>query len=804
MTSGQEQPFAVDPWQVAEHGLDLTSLARAESVFALSNGHIGLRANLDEGEPHGLPGTYLNGVFELRPLPYGEGGYGYPESSQSVINVTNGKIIRLLVDDEPFDLRYGELVSHRRWLDFREGLLRRSAEWTSPAGRTIKVDSTRLVSLTQRAIAAVEYTVEAVDGPVRIVLQSELVANEQLPGGPEGDPRAAAVLEAPLLAEANHAGGTKAVLVHRTRYSGIRVAAGMDHLIEGPERLDTVAEAEADHCRISVTTVLNPGERLRLVKFMAYGWSATRSLPAVRDQVEAALTAARYTGWDGLVAEQADFLEEFWETSDVEIEGDVELQQAVRFAVFHVLQAGARSEERAIPAKGLTGPGYDGHSFWDTEAFVLPVLTYCLPAAVNQALRWRHTTLPLARDRAVQLGLAGAVFPWRTIRGEECSGYWPAGTAAFHIGADIAAAAARYVRATGDTEFERDYGLELLVETARMWRSLGHHDAVGRFRIEGVTGPDEYSAVADNNVYTNLMAQTNLRAAAEAAARHPGEAARLGVDTEETAAWRDAASAMFIPYDENLGVHPQADGFTDHQVWDFENTPPENFPLLLHYPYFDLYRKQVVKQADLVLAMQVRGDAFTDEQKARNFAYYERLTVRDSSLSACTQAVMAAEVGQLDLAYDYTAEAALMDLHDLGGNTRDGLHMASLAGACIALVAGFGGLRDHGEVLWFRPRLPIGLMRLSFSLLVHGQLLGVRIDHDRTTYTLRRGEVIHLRHDGETVQVKAGRPVSLPTTTPPAQERCSQPPGREPARRQAQAGLSTGRLTSGPDHLAAE
>ncbi|MBV6701401.1 glycoside hydrolase family 65 protein [Kitasatospora aureofaciens] len=796
--------FAVDPWQIAEPGLDLTAMARAESVFALSNGHIGLRANLDEGEPHGLPGTYLNGVFELRPLPYGEGGYGYPESSQSVINVTNGKIIRLLVDDEPFDLRYGELISHKRWLDFRDGLLHREAEWTSPAGCTIRVRSTRLVSLTQRAIAAVEYSVEAVDGPVRIVLQSELVANEQLPGGPEGDPRGAAMLEAPLQPEAHHADGTKAVLVHRTRYSGIRVAAGMDHVIEGPEKLDTVAEAGADQCRISVTTVLEPGQRLRLVKFMSYGWSATRSLPAVRDQVEAALTAARYTGWDGLVAEQADYLREFWETNDIEIEGDVELQQAVRFAVFHVLQGGARSEERAIPAKGLTGPGYDGHSFWDTEAFVLPVLTYCLPGAVKQALRWRHTTLPLARDRAAQLGLSGAVFPWRTIRGEECSGYWPAGTAAFHIGADIAAAVARYVRATADIDFEREYGLELLVETARMWRSLGHHDAAGKFRIEGVTGPDEYSAVADNNVFTNLMAQTNLRAAAEAAGRHPREAAGLGVDTEETAAWRDAAAAMYIPYDESLGVHPQADGFTHHQVWDFERTPPENYPLLLHYPYFDLYRKQVVKQADLVLAMQVRGDAFTDEQKARNFAYYERLTVRDSSLSACTQAVIAAEVGQLDLAYDYTAEAALMDLHDLGGNTRDGLHMASLAGACIALVAGFGGLRDHGETLSFRPRLPAGLMKLGFSLLVRGMLLGVEITHEGTTYTLRRGEVIHLRHDGEGVQVKAGEPVTLPTTAPPAQERCTQPPGREPARRQAQAGLATGKVGQSPDHLAAE
>lgn len=793
--------FTIEPWGLSEHGLDLAGQARAESVFALSNGHIGLRGNLDEGEPHGLPGTYLNGVYELRQLPYAESGYGYPESGQSVINVTNGKIIRLLVDDEPFDLRYGELRSHQRSLDFRDGLLRREAEWTSPAGRTVKVAATRLVSLTQRAVAAVDYRVTAVDGPVRIVLQSELVANEQLPVGAH-DPRAAATLEAPLLAEAHQAGETKAVLVHRTRYSELRVAAGMDHLVEGPAGFVAVGESSDDQGRISVTTVLRPGEELRLVKFIAYGWSATRSLPAVRDQVEAALTAARYTGWDGLVAEQKAFLDDFWDTSDIRIDGDVELQQAVRFALFHVLQAGARSEERAIPAKGLTGPGYDGHSFWDTETFVLPVLTYCLPGAVKQALRWRHGTLPMARDRAAQLGLEGAVFPWRTIHGEECSGYWPAGTAAFHIGADIAVATARYIRATGDVQFEKEYGLELLVETARMWRSLGHHDTTGRFRIEGVTGPDEYSAVADNNVFTNLMAQTNLRAAAESATRHQLEAAALGVDTEETAAWRDAAAAMYIPYDEKLGVHPQADGFTDHQAWDFDSTPAEKYPLLLHYPYFDLYRKQVVKQADLVLAMQLRGDAFTDEQKARNFAYYERLTVRDSSLSACTQAVIAAEVGQLDLAYDYTAEAALMDLHDLGGNTRDGLHMASLAGACIALVAGFGGVRDHSGHLFFRPRLPSGLERIAFSMMVRESLLQVEITHARTDYSVRRGGPMTLLHEGEELLVAPGRPVSRPTTVPEPVERCTQPPGREPSPRQPQAGVQTG--SGAVEHLQAE
>jgi alpha,alpha-trehalose phosphorylase len=774
--------FAVEPWSVRETHLDLDVLAQTESVFALANGHIGLRANLDEGEPFGLPGTYLNSFYELRPLPYAEAGFGYPESGQTIVNVTNGKLIRLLVEDEPFDVRYGKLLSHERELDLRAGVLRRRAEWRSPAGATVRVGSTRLVSFAQRSAAAILYEVEPVDGPLRLVVQSELVANEA--GGPaQEDPRAAAALEAPLQSEQHLDRDARVVLCHSTRRSRLLMAAGMDHLVEGPDGTETAGESGADVGRVTVATELAPGQRLRVVKFLAYGWSSQRSLPAVRDQVIAALAQARHTGWQGLVDGQRAYLDEFWSCADVELEGDTELQQAVRFALFHTLQAGARAEQRAIAAKGLTGPGYDGHTFWDTERFVLPVLTYTAPAAAADALRWRHDTLDLARERAAQLGLEGAVFPWRTIRGQECSGYWPAGTAAFHIGADVGDAVARYQAATDDDEFECEVGLELLVETARLWRSLGHHDAEGRFRIDGVTGPDEYSAIADNNVYTNLVAQKNLREAAAAVARHPRHAATLGADLEEAASWRDAAEDMVVPWDEALGVHPQSEGFTSHQVWDFENTKPEQFPLLLHFPYFDLYRKQVAKQADLVLALHWRGDAFTDEEKARDFAYYEPLTVRDSSLSACTQAVIAAEVGHLELAYDYFAEAALMDLHDLEHNTRDGVHIASLAGAWLAAVCGFGGLRDHDGKLSFAPRLPPRLERLRFRLLFRGRRLKVDVTRDEASYTLLDGSPLALSHHGEPLEVSPDSPVTR--RIPPAPERPvpAQPPGRAPARR---------------------
>jgi alpha,alpha-trehalose phosphorylase len=775
--------FSVEPWALCETELNLDVIAQSGSVFALANGHIGLRGNLDEGEPNGLPGTYLNGFYEARTLPYAEAGYGYPEAGEMVVNVTNGKIIRLLVDDEPFDVRFGECRTHERTLDFRAGVLKRRVEWTSPAGQTVQVSSVRLVSFAQRAVAAVLYEVEPLDSAARLVVQSELVANEPLSDSSD-DPRAGASVTSLLRSEQFWGRDTKVVLVHSTKSSGLRLAAGMDHIVDGPPGTETnPAEGGDDLGRVTITADVEPGQRLRIVKFLAYGWSSQRSTAALRDQVAAALAEARRTGWEGLLGGQRAYLDDFWDRADVELDGDAELQQALRFALFHTLQAGARGERRAIAAKGLTGPGYNGHAFWDTETFVLPVLTYTAPDAARDALRWRHATLGLACERAQQLGLAGAAFPWRTIAGQECSSYWPAGTAAFHVNADIADAVGRYQAATGDEAFEREVGLELLVETARLWRSLGHHDAEGRFRIDGVTGPDEYSAVADNNVYTNLMAQRNLLLAADAVERHPDRVAELGVELEEAAGWRDAAAAIFVPYDETIGVHPQADAFTEHQPWDFAATAPEQYPLFLHFPYFDLYRKQVVKQADLVLALHMRGDAFSDEEKARDFAYYEPLTVRDSSLSACTQAVIAAETGHLELAYDYFGEAALIDLDNLEHNTRDGLHIASLAGTWIVAVAGLGGMRDHGGMLAFAPRLPERINRLTFGLCFRGRRLRVDVDHGQARYSLRTGPPLELTHHGEAVTISGDEPATRSIPAPPQRESPRQPPGRAPARR---------------------
>ena len=778
--------FGIEPWCLRETWLDQGILAQSESLFALSNGHVGWRANLDEGDPHVVPGSYVNGVHELRPYVPSEESYDRPESDQVMVDVTNGKVIRLMVDDEHLDVRTGVLHSHERVLDFRAGVLDRRLVWATPAGTTVRVRSTRLVSLAQRSVAAIAYQVEAVDHAVRVVVQSELVANEAQ-SGPTGDPRESTMPDAPWQPLWHSSSGSGVQLVHRTARSGLLVGVGMDHVVTGPSSSHVLAESFDDLGRVTVTVPLQPGERLQVIKFVSHAWAAHGSVPALVDETEAALVEARRTGWDGLLAAQRSILDTFWDRSDVVVDGDPEIQQAVRFALFHVLQAAARAEQCSIPAKGLTGPGYDGHTFWDTETFVLPVLTYLQPAAAANALTWRHTTLPLAMARAAQLGLRGAAFPWRTITGAACTGYWPAGTAAFHIGADIADAVIRYCDATGDDAFSESVGLELLVQTARLWFSLGHFGSPDRFRIDGVTGPDEYSAIADNNVYTNLMAQRNLLAAADAAVGHPERAARLDVTGDEVAGWRAAAAAMVVPRDTVLGVHSQSEGFTAHERWDFAATRPDQYPLLLHFPYFDLYRKQVVKQADLVLAMQLRGDAFTAEEKAANFEYYEQLTVRDSSLSACTQAVMAAEVGHRELAYDYLAETARMDLGDVEHNTGNGLHVASLAGTWIALVNGMAGMRERRGTLGFAPRLPSGWTGLAFGIELRGTHFRVEVGATATRYRITAGGPVDLVHFGAPFTLTPGEPVDRPTpadvptgTGPPAP---TQPAGRAPAHR---------------------
>jgi len=400
---------------------------------------------------------------------------------------------------------------------------------------------------------------------------------------------------------------------------------------------------------------------------------------------------------------------------------------------------------------------------------VLPFVIYTAPRMARNLLRFRYRMLDQARARARELSHVGALYPWRTINGAEASAYYAAGTAQYHINADIAYAIRKYFQVTGDLEFLCHGGAEIIVETARLWVDLGNYSEAlgGAFCINGVTGPDEYTAVVNNNRFTNMMARENLRLAIRTVqyleSRHPEDYQQLvsatGLEPSELSEWQRAADHMYLPVDEKTGIHPQDDNFLEKEIWDFANTPREKFPLLLHYHPLVLYRHQVIKQADVVMAMFLLGRDFPFEDKKRNFDYYDPLTTRDSSLSSCIQSIVASEIGYADKAFDYFMDAALVDLADIGGNVIDGVHIASMGGTWMALVYGFGGMRDDEGELCFRPKLPERWDHLRFRLTIRGQRLEVHADHDGTTYTLMAGSGLVLRHEDEEFRISPDAPI---------------------------------------------
>jgi alpha,alpha-trehalose phosphorylase len=401
--------------------------------------------------------------------------------------------------------------------------------------------------------------------------------------------------------------------------------------------------------------------------------------------------------------------------------------------------------------------------------YLLPFLSYTQPRIARNLLRFRHSMLDAARARARELGQRGAMFPWRTINGQEASAYYQAGTAQYHINADIAYAIRRYVHARDDGDFLAEVGTEMLVETARLWEDLGFFAADGAFHIHGVTGPDEYTTVVDDNTFTNLMARLNLRYAAESVRRleaeHPEAYVALvdevELEPEELERWERAAEAMHVPFDAERGIHPQDTRFLEREVWDLDATPPDKFPLLLHYHPLEIYRRQVIKQADVVLATYLLGHEFSPEHKRANFVYYDRLTTGDSSLSASVQSIVAAEVGDEDKAIDYFRFGLLVDLADVAGNASDGVHVAAAGGVWQALVFGFGGVRDSDGALSIAPRLPRAWASLEFALRYRDRQLRVTLTHDEERYVVDEGEPVSLVIRGEERTLGAGQPLVL-------------------------------------------
>lgn len=778
--------FGSDPWKLELVDLDPELAAQDETIFALANGYLGLRGNHEEGSPLGSHGTFINGFHESWRIQHAEHAFGFAEHGQTIVNAPDVKTIRIYVDDERLNLSTAELLAYRRTLDMREGTLERHLIWRTPSGKRVRVDSRRMVSFASRHMATIDLSITLLDEDADVTVNSLVMNRQDLRRVHHAsatrelivDPRKSEDLTERVLEPGPvHQVGARSVVSYRVKNSRMVLGVGVDHWFDPGEEAPWRAWSETSNDRIRHVFQghARAGQTIRLTKTAAYHTSQTATLPEMIDRcvqtIEAAAAESPEERWEA----QRRFLETFWKHSDVIVEAkDPRIQQAIRWNLFQVAQASARADGLGIPAKGLTGSGYSGHYFWDSEIYVLPFLTYSMPGWARNALRCRERMLPQARIRAATLSEEGALFPWRTINGEEASAYYAAGTAAYHINADITYALARYVAATGDLDYLLRGAVDIVVETARLWNSLGfwgrERNGVREFHIHGVTGPDEYTAVVNDNLFTNVMARFNLRVAAEMVRRIQDEAPeayrslrkRLGLRDDEVGAWERAAEGMHIPYNEEMGVHPQDAHFLEKEVWDLAATPAEKKPLLLHYHPLVIYRFQVLKQADVVLALLLASGEFTREEKRRNFEYYDALTTGDSSLSAVVQSIIAAEVGYQRLAYQYFEHALHVDLGDLHGNTSDGAHIASAGGVWMMLVHGFAGMRDWNRTLSFDPRLPAGWNAIEFTLAFRGNRLCVRVEREAIEFRIVEGDgVFELLVRGEAVTVRPGDAVRV-------------------------------------------
>lgn len=764
----------VDEWALIETRPNYMDLGVSETLFALSNGYLGLRGNPEEGRDSKTHGTFINGVHETWDIEHAEDAYGLARTGQSIVSVPDAKAMRLYIDDEPLRLGNAEVMEYNRSLDFREGVLRRSLVWRTPGGKHVRVTSERMVSFQERHLALQSLEVELLDAPAAVVVSSQLLNREDGQGefpdnnarvaGEEGfDPRKGEQFQDRVFIPKYQSSTEpeRATLGYQINHSGMTVTVSMDHIldIDNPsDETDTgvdtgvevSTEVEEDVARVTYHLNGKKGMKMRLEKFTAYHSSRHVAPQELAFRCARTINRAKSVGFSNLMDNQAEWLARFWERSDVRIAGQPALQQAVRWNIFQLIQASARAETNGVPAKGMTGSGYGGHYFWDTEIYVMPFLCYTNPNLARNALRFRYDMLPAAKQRALELSHDGALFPWRTINGQESSAYYAAGTAQYHIDADIAFSLMKYVYATGDTEFLLQQGISLLVETARFWMSIGFFNSKqDKFEIHSVTGPDEYTTVVNNNLYTNVMAQYNLEVAAAVVSQmekeRPEEYRNLQdlkhITQAEVDLWRKAAECMYIPYNDELKVNPQDDQFLHRRIWDLDD--PEvgpKRPLLLHYHPLTIYRYQILKQADVVLALFLQGQRFSTEVKRADYDYYDILTTGDSTLSAVVQSIIAAELGYKEKAEEFFYRGLFVDMGDLHHNASDGVHIASCGGAWTALTNGFGGFRDFYGQFTIDPRLPDEWESLTYHITLHGERLRVEVRPGEVELVLEEGD----------------------------------------------------------------
>ncbi len=737
---GLKQPI----YRIDDLKLEKDELLLNETIFHNANGYIGIRSNFEEGYPVGfdsIRGTYINGFYDIGSMPQAEKLHGLIEEKQTILNVADTQTIHLSVDGEVFNLFEGTVIKAERWLDMEQGITGRKVHWRSVSGKELELTIKRMASFQQLSLFTIEYSVKALNFTGNLKITSYHLGDVRNYSN-DKDPRVAA--ESPRYLHPVKAFQESGItyLQSQTSSSGLYVCSAVTNLLSKAGRCHTTCSESSHRAVTTMGVPISEGETVTLQKYSIFSDSIRHDdcIIDAREKMAEALSRPLEYHYE----KQRVYLKKFWEGCLLEIEGEDSLTTALNYNMYQLIQSVGKDEHCNIAAKGLSGEGYEGHYFWDTEMYMEPFFNLTAPEITKNLISFRYNTLPSARENARLMGHEkGALYPWRTISGRECSGYFPSGSAAYHIDGDIAYSIISYYLATKDLEFIAVKGGEILFETARLWLEVGNYSQ-GTFRINEVTGPDEYTCMVNNNYYTNVLAKYNLKWAVKfyhllKAGDKSEVIEKITLTQEEIESFERAAESMYLPYNEELKINPQDDSFLHKKTWDLEATPKDKFPLLLHFHPLHLYRYQVCKQADTVLAHFILEDEQDLDTIKNSYDYYEKCTTHDSSLSTCVFSIMAAKLGRMEKAYDYFGDSALLDLFNTHKNTKDGIHTANMGGTYMAIIYGFAGLRMKERGISFAPGIPDKWDSYKFLLQYEASRIQVEINRDKSTFTLLEG-----------------------------------------------------------------
>ena len=731
--------FAVDPWRIIEEQLHKDDFRLAESMMSLGNGHMGLRGNFEEtysGDSH--KGTYIAGVWYPDKTRVGWWKNGYPDYFGKVINAINFIGIRVLIDEDEIDLYKTEVKDYHRELDMKAGVLTRTFTIVHE-GKETKIDVVRYLSIAEKQLAVIKYQVTPLNHDSKVTFIPYL----------DGDVRNedSNYDEDFWKAIARFAEPNKAHLVMETNENPFateifRVSASMGLEAEG-EVAEVTPFMNVEYVDNTIVMNTTAGKPVSLTKYIVVTTNRDYDAEHLAEKGGEILNQAMQAGYEACLKAHTEEWAKRWNMADIQIDGDDEAQQGIRFNLFQLFSTYYGEDARLnIGPKGFTGEKYGGATYWDTEAYALPFyLATANPEVARNLLIYRYNQLEGAYVNAKRQGLEGALYPMVTFTGVECHNEWEITFEEIHRNAAIAYAIYNYVNYTGDKEYLLKYGIDVLTGISRFWADRVHYQSrKDQYMIHGVTGPNEYENNVNNNWYTNKMAAWTLRYTIKVInelkeAGHESRLADLYIYQEELDRWAEITDKMYLPYDEELQVFVQHDTFLDKDLKKVSELSPHERPLNQKWSWDKILRSCFIKQADVLQGIYFLNNEFTDEEKRRNFEFYEPMTVHESSLSPSVHAVLAAELGLEEKAYEMYNRTARLDLDNYNNDTEDGLHITSMTGSWLAIVQGFAGMKTFDGMLSFAPFIPAAWDRYAFNINYREHHLTVKIDQETVQIT---------------------------------------------------------------------